>query len=335
MSRTRVELLSVCALGLLLASCSVEQNGGAGTSSDGTGAAGATKTIKIDGSSTVAPISSAMAEVYGDDHPDVQVRVNISGTTGGFDAFIRGETDINDASREIKKSEIERCRESDIEYVELKIGTDGLSVMVNKDNDWCDALTIDQLAELWRKDSPIKLWSDLNPSWPNKEIKLFGPDSKSGTYDYFKEVTVAEAFGKEALTRNDYQENTDDNVLATGIAGEKYALGYFGYAYYAENQDKLKVLGIAPMGSDVSQAVKPTTETIVGGTYVPLSRPLFIYVRRDALERPEVADFVKFYLSERGQELVSFKKYIRLNPAEFQESNQRLEEALSQELAVN
>ncbi len=319
MSRKSLVFLTSSALtALSLCSCSVEQSGGTSSKDENV------QSIKIDGSSTVAPISSAVAEVFGDTHPHVQPRINISGTTGGFDAFIRGETDINDASRPIKQAEMDRCKEAGIEFVELKIGTDGLSVMVHKENDWCDALSIPQLTELWKKDGSVKLWSDLNPAWPAKEIKLFGPDTKSGTYDYFREVTV----GKDGLIRSDYQENTDDNVLATGIAGEKLALGYFGFAYYAENADKLKVLGIAD-GDDLSHAVKPSPETIENGTYTPLSRPLFIYVRRDALERPEVADFVSFYLSDEGQKLVSVKKYIPLDAEQLAESRARLQEALA------
>lgn len=320
-------------LAAILPSCSVEQGGMAGggaSAGPGGSGGGAVKTILIDGSSTVAPISSAVAEIFGDNHPDVQPRVNVSGTTGGFDKFIRGETDINDASRAIKPQEVDELKAAGIGYVELQIGTDGLSVVMNTENDWCDALTIAQLTELWKKDSPIETWSDLNLAWPEKDIKLFGPDSKSGTYDYFKEETV----GADNPIRSDYQANVDDNVLATGIGGEKYALGYFGFAYYIENQDQLKALGIVK-GEDVSAAVKPTRETIENGTYTPLSRPLFIYVRLDSLQRPEVAEFAKFYLSEEGQGLVA-RMYVRLSDDQLAASRERLEKALSgAEVAAN
>lgn len=280
------------------------------------------KTIRIDGSSTVAPISAAVSEVFSDLRPDVQAPVNTSGTGGGFDRFARGETDISNASRPIKPEEQQRCRENGIEYVELKVAIDGLSVVVNQDNDWCQALTIDQLRSVWTQEGEASRWQDLDPAWPDRRIELFGPDSKSGTYDYFMEAVI----GKEGRLR-DYQESVDDNVLATGVAGERYALGFFGFAYYVENRDKLRALAIAP-GDDLSAAVEPTQATIEAGRYVPLSRPLFIYVSLQSLQRPEVADFVQFYLSDQGQDLVEVKRYVRLNAEQLSESRRRLDEAL-------
>lgn len=309
--------VSILVLILSCPACTLEV---AGTTSSEEG--GRTTTIRIDGSSTVAPISSAVAEVFEDDHPEVRLRVNTSGTGGGFDRFGRGETDINDASRPIKPEEERLCRDARIDFVELKVAIDGLSIVVHKDNDWCRELTVDQLRSLWEKDSRITKWSDLNPEWPNKRIDLFAPDSKSGTYDYFVEAVL----GKDGTLRGDYQESVDDSVLATGVAGELHSLGFFGFAYYVENQDKLRAVAIAP--NDASAAVEPTEATIESGAYVPLSRPLFIYVNTKSLQRPEVAEFVKFYLSEQGQEMVSVRKYVRLNEDQIAESRQRLDEAI-------
>ncbi|MGD9853842.1 MAG: PstS family phosphate ABC transporter substrate-binding protein [Planctomycetaceae bacterium] len=316
--------LSRCSILAFLLSCPACTLEVAGTTSTEKGGAGAAaKTIRIDGSSTVAPISSAVAEVFEDNHPGVHLRVNTSGTGGGFDRFGRGETDINDASRPIKPEEQQLCRDAGIDYVELKVAIDGLSVVVHKDNDWCHSLTVNQLKAIWEKDSRIVTWSALNPQWPNKRIDLFAPDSKSGTYDYFLEAIIA----KDGALRGDYQESVDDSVLATGIAGERYSLGFFGFAYYVENRDKLRAVAVAP-GDDESAAVEPTEATIEAGQYVPLSRPLFIYVNIKSLQRPEVAEFVKFYLSDEGQELVTVRKYVRLNEDQIAESRRRLNDTL-------
>ena len=305
--------LSLC-LFLGISSCSVETSGPTG-GDEGVAA------IRIDGSSTVLPISSAVAEAFQQSHPNVDIRVNKSGTGPGFEKFSRGETEINDASRPIKEAEAQRLQEAEIGFVELSVAIDGLSVVVNKENDWATALTIDQLTSIWEKGGSIQKWSDLDASWPDEQIKLFGPDSESGTYDYFREVTV----GKGEL-RTDYQESVDDNVLAYNIAEEKYALGYFGFAYLNANQDKLKGVAIAPRGADAAAAVAPSAETIENGTYRPLSRPLFIYVRTDALNRPEVHEFVDFYLSDEGQELVKVK-YVPLSADQLTESRSRLSQA--------
>lgn len=264
------------------------------------------KRILIDGSSTVYPISQAVAEEFQSSHADVKVVVGTSGTGGGFKKFIAGETDINDASRPIKASEVERCQENGIEFIELKVAIDGLSVVVNPDNDWCTALTVAQLKKLWEPGSTVTKWNELDPAWPDAQIKLFGPDTDSGTFDYFTDVIC----GEEGASRSDYTPSTDDNVLVRGVSGEKYSLGYFGFAYYVENSDKLQAVGISAT-DDAKDAVAPTPETIEGGTYVPLSRPLFLYVNTAKLERPELADFLSYYLKE-GQSLVSEVGYVRL-----------------------
>ena len=254
-------------------------------------------------------------------HPKVQVTVGTSGTGGGFKKFTVGETDVSDASRPIADTEIAACRENNIEYVELKVAIDGLSVVVNPENDWCDCLNVEQLRELWKPGSSVNTWRDLNPDWPADEIKLFGPDTDSGTFDYFTEVIV----GKTGESRADYEPSVNDNVLVRGVAGERNALGYFGYAYYVENQDKLKVLGIAPTAD--SACVKPGPATIEAGEYVPLARPLFLYVNRKALARPEVAEFLRYYLDE-GQELVTERGYIKLSAPVLEEVHQTFESAV-------
>ncbi|MEZ6064929.1 MAG: PstS family phosphate ABC transporter substrate-binding protein [Planctomycetaceae bacterium] len=317
-------------LGLLgfvgLAGCTVET---ASTTESGSGAGGATQSsqINIDGSSTVAPISMAIAEGFGDAHPDVIPKVNVSGTGGGFEAFSRGDIDISNASRPIKSSEAEACEKNGVKYIELMVATDGLTVVVNPENDWCTALTVEQLVQIWSKDSQVNLWSDINPEWPAEKIKLFAPDTKSGTYDYFKEETV----GKDGAIRTDYQPNTDDNVLVTGISGDKYSLGFFGYAYYVAAKGEVKGVAIAPKGADAAAAVLPTQETIENGTYTPLSRPLFIYPNLESLKRPEVAEFVQYHLSPEGQALVELKKYVKLNPEQLAASQAVLADALKAE----
>ena len=246
-------------------------------------------TIEIDGSSTVFPVTAAVAEEFHKEHGDVNINVGFSGTGGGFKRFTVGETAISDASRPIKESEIEAADENGIEYIELRIGTDGLSVMVSLENDFVDCLSIDQLNQIWKPESTVFKWTDINPDWPDNDINLYGPGTDSGTFDYFTE----EVNGESKLSRADYTASEDDNVLVRGIAGDRNALGYFGYAYYAENTDKLKVIGV----DNGDGCVVPSPEAIEDGTYSPLSRPLFIYVAVEELKNsPEVATFVDFFL---------------------------------------
>jgi phosphate transport system substrate-binding protein len=202
--------------------------------------------VVIDGSSTVQPITTAVAEEFSKLHKDARVPVGTSGTGGGFKAFSRGDTDISNASRPIKDSEAAACAEAGIEYIELPIAIDGLTVVVNPENTWCDGLTVAQLKQIWEPDSKVSKWSDLRPEWPAEPIKLFGPDADSGTFDYFTEVVCGEV-GK---IRTDYQPSTDDNVLVTGVNGDSHALGYFGYAYYIENQERVKAIAIAPAAKE-------------------------------------------------------------------------------------
>ena len=275
------------------------------------GCGGGTKTVEIDGSSTVFPITEAVAEEFQKVHSDVQVNVGVSGTGGGFKRFIRGETDISDASRPIKPSEAEKAATNGIEYLELKVAIDGLSVMVNKENDFVDCLTVEELKRIWEPGSTVDSWNDVRPEWPDRPLRLYGPDTDSGTFDYFTE----EIMGEARRSRADYTASPDDNVLVQGIAGDRNGLGYFGYAYYIENTDKLKLVAV----DSGNGCVLPTGETIQGGQYTPLSRPLFIYVSRKSLERPEVKAFVEFYM-ENAPELVREVGYIPLGDEGYQQN---------------
>jgi phosphate transport system substrate-binding protein len=249
-----------------------------------------------------------VAEEFHKIHPDVRVNVGVSGTGGGFKRFTVGETDISDASRPIKDSEAQAAADNRIEYYPLRVALDGLSVMVSPDNDFVVCLTTEQLKMIWEPGSTVSKWSDVDPSWPSKDIALYGPDTDSGTFDYFTE----EVMGEAQLSRPDYTASADDNVLVQGIAGGKYSLGYFGFAYYQENQDKLNLVAV----DSGNGCVLPTSESIENGTYSPLSRPLFIYVSKASMERPEVKAFVEFYL-DNAAELAQEVGYIRLGEAEY------------------
>ncbi len=248
--------------------------------------------VKIDGSSTVYPITEAVAEEFQREAPRVRVTIGVSGTGGGFKKFLAGETDINDASRVIKQKEVDKAAEQGIEFIELPIAYDGLSVLINPKNDWVDYLTVEELRKIWQPGSSVKLWSDVREGWPKEKIKLFGPGTDSGTFDYFTKAIN----GKSQASRPDYTASEDDNVLVQGIAGDLYSLGYFGYAYYVENKEMLK---LAPVdGGD--GPVAPSETTINNGSYKPLSRPIFIYVRKDSLDKAPVAKFVDFYIKNGG-----------------------------------
>jgi phosphate transport system substrate-binding protein len=280
--------------------------------------------ILIDGSSTVYPVTQAMSEAFGQKHPRVQAPVGSGGTSSGFKKLIHGEIEIAGASRPITSKEADDLKAHGIEAVELEVALDGLSVVVNQDNDWCTALSVTQLRQLWSPDSTVRKWKDLNPDWPDAEIKLFGAGTNSGTFEYFTEVVN----GKKGSSRSDYSQSEDDNQLVTGIKRDKYALGYFGYSYFDENRDSLKVVKIAA-GDDLSKAVEPTRESIEGGQYAPLARPVFIYVNAKSLARREVAEFVRFYLSDESQGLVAKAHCINLNADRLKEQRKKFEAALS------
>jgi len=267
-------------------------------------------TIKVDGSSTVFPITEAVAEEFRTAQPNVKVTIGVSGTGGGFKKFSRGETNLSNASRPIKDKEIAACEENNIKYLELEVAYDGLAVLVNPENDWVDSFTIEELKKIWEPSAQgtIMKWNQIRPEWPNEEIHLFGPGVASGTYDYFTEAIV----GKSGSSRGDFTASEDDHVLVQGIAGDKYSLGFFGLAYYSENKDKLTLIGV----HNGKEVVKPTLETVSNGTYSPLSRPLFIYVNSTSIASPEVVEFVNFYIENAG-ELSKDVGYIPLPDANY------------------
>ncbi|MEX2230844.1 MAG: PstS family phosphate ABC transporter substrate-binding protein [Cyclobacteriaceae bacterium] len=273
--------------------------------------------IKIDGSSTVYPITEAIAEEFRVDQPDVKVTVGVSGTGGGFSKFGRGEIDINNASRPIKEQEAADSKKNGIEFLELKIAYDGLVVVVNKENTWVNIITVEELKKIWEPAAQKKVtrWNQINPQWPAEEFHLYGPGIASGTYDYFTEAIV----GKSGSSRGDYTASEDDNVLVQGIAGDKNGLGFFGLAYYEENKDKLKLVGV----KSGDAIVLPSAETVKNGSYKPLSRPVFVYVTHTALKRPEVVNFVNFYL-ENASTLVPDVGYIPLTDEGYQAEADKL-----------
>lgn len=246
--------------------------------------------IVIDGSSTVFPITEAVAEEFNAVHRDVKIPIGVSGSGGGFKKFVVSEIDIADASRPIKDSEKELAAANGIEFTEFTVAYDGLTVVVNAENDFATDITVEELQMIWAPDSKVMKWSDVRKEWPAEDIKLYAPGTDSGTFDYFTEAIN----GESGAIRPDFTPSEDDNVLVQGVAGDKYAMAFFGFAYYLENQDILKAIHV----DNGTGAVEPTFENIASGKYAPLSRPLFIYVNNAALERPEVKAFVEFYLTE-------------------------------------
>jgi phosphate transport system substrate-binding protein len=262
--------------------------------------------IQIDGSSTVFPITEAVAEEFQKAKKGkIKVTVGIAGTGGGFKKFCRGETDISDASRPILKQEMGACKGAGVEYFELPIAYDALTVIVNPKNDWVKALTVPDLKKMWEPSAQGKVtnWNQVRSEWPNAPLKLFGPGADSGTFDYFTEAIV----GKAKSSRGDFTASEDDNVLVQGIINDRNALGYFGFSYYVENQNKLKAVPIDTGKGPVS----PSPKTVEDGTYQPLSRPIFIYVSKKAMDKPEVKEFVEFYL-KNAPLLVKQVKYVPL-----------------------
>ena len=269
-------------------------------------------TVKVDGSSTVFPITEAVAEEFGKvrEHRRVRVTVGVSGTGGGFKKFLAGETDINDASRPIKQKEIDKAQKNGVQYIELPVAYDGLSVVVNKKNTWVDYLTVAELHKIWKPGSTVKTWKDIRSNWPDQKIQLYGPGTDSGTFDYFTEVIN----GKSQVSRSDFTKSEDDNVLVKGVAGDKGSLGYFGFAYYVENKDKLKIV---PIKQGNKNPVSPTMTTINNSSYAPLSRPIFIYVNLQSAKKPEVRKFIHFYL-KNAKELVKEVGYVPLPDQDYQ-----------------
>jgi len=265
------------------------------------------KIVKIDGSSTVFPVTEAVAEDFQKaKKQQVKVTVGISGTGGGFKKFCRGETDISNASRPILKAEMEDCKKAGIEYFELPVAFDALTVVVNPKNAFIKQLTIAEMKKMWEPAAQGKVtrWNQVNPQWPDAPMKLFGPGADSGTFDYFTEAVV----GKSKSSRGDFTASEDDNVLVQGVSRDVNGLGYFGYAYYIENKDKLKAV---PIVNAKGQAVAPSMEAVLKGTYTPLARPIFIYVNAKSLGKPEVKEFVEYYMKNGGA-LATEVKYVPL-----------------------
>lgn len=259
--------------------------------------------VKIDGSSTVYPITEAVAEEFGNAAERVRVTVGVSGTGGGFKRFSAGEIDIADASRPIKKSEVELAEKSKIEFIEVPVAYDGLTIVVNPKNDWCTSLTVEQVRKIYGAEASAKTWKDVNPAWPANPIKIYSPGTDSGTFDYFKEVVI----GKDGAIRSDISVSEDDNVLVRGVAGDQNAIGFFGCAYYFENKSRVRSVAI----DGGKGPVMPTVESIEDGSYAPFSRPLFIYVNKASAARPEVAAFVDFYLKNVSK-LAGEVGYVRI-----------------------
>jgi phosphate transport system substrate-binding protein len=309
--------LTVVALTLALAAC------GSSTPTDGADSAagedaategGLSGEVLVDGSSTVFPISEAMAEEFMAENPDVRVTVGVSGSGGGFEKFCAGETDISNASRPIKADEMELCEEAGIEYVEVPVAFDGLSVVVNPENDWATCLKPEELGKMWEPaaEGQVTKWNQIRDDFPDSDLALFGAGTDSGTYDYFTDAVT----GEEGESRGDYTASEDDNVTVQGVESDAGALGFFGFAYYEENKDSLKIVEIENSDGD---CVTPSVETIADGSYNPLARPIFFYVKKEALEtKPEVAAFVNYHLDLANEYLIEEVGYVAL-PADIHE----------------
>lgn len=307
-------------LALVLAACGGEDAGSGAAASNGenaggTEAGGLSGTIQIDGSSTVAPLSEAAAELFQEENPDVRVVVGTSGTGGGFSKFCTGETDISDASRPIKDEEAAVCEENGISYEQITVANDGLAVVVNPENDWAECLTTEQLATIWAPDSTVSSWSEVDPSFPDEPLRLFGPGTDSGTFDYFTE----EINGEAGASRTDFQPSEDDNFIVQGVQGARGGMGYFGLSYVEENEGAIKAIEID--GGD--GCVAPNAETVIDGDYTPLGRPLFIYASDAAIARPEVAAFLEFYI-ENDAEIAEQALFIGLSDEQREESQQKV-----------
>jgi phosphate transport system substrate-binding protein len=285
---------------------------------DGNGSGAVSGTVEIDGSSTVFPIAEAVAEEFQLANPDVRVTVGFSGSGGGFERFCGGETDISNASRPINEREAADCAAAGIEFTEVSVAWDGLSVIVNPANDFVSCLTTAELRRIWEPGSSVRTWADVRSGWPSEAIRLYGPGTDSGTFDYFTETIN----GESGASRPDFQASEDDNILVQGVAGDRFSLGYFGYAYYAENTDRLKLVEV----DGGSGCVAPSDATIEDGSYAPLARPLFVYVKHTALARPEVLAYVSFMLDEASA-LVPSTGYHALSGEEYAASLGAIREA--------
>jgi phosphate transport system substrate-binding protein len=296
-----------------------DEDAGGTTAGTGSGGGDLSGRIEADGSSTVGPFTTAGAERFQNENPDVQVTVGVSGTGGGFERFCRGETDLSNASRPIKEEEATICKDAGIEYVEFQVANDALTVVVNKENDWATCLTVEQLGKIWGPDSKVKNWNEIDPSFPDEKLSLFGPGTDSGTFDYFTD----EINGEEGASRSDYSASEDDNNTVTGVSGETGGLGYFGFSYFEENQDTLKAVEID--GGD--GCVAPSVENAQNGTYKPLARPLYVYVKQESFARPEVEGFIR-YLIDNETDIAEASQFVPLTDEQIEKANADLQAAV-------
>ena len=285
----------------------------------GCGGGGGGQTILADGSSTVAPFATRAAESFKEQNADVEVTVGIAGTGGGFERFCADETDLSNASRPIKADEQAVCADAGVEYIELPVANDALTVVVNPQNDWMACLTVEQLKAIWEPGSKVDNWQDVDPSFPDEPLRLYGPGTDSGTFDYFTDVIV----GEEGESRTDFQASEDDNVIIEGVTGDAGALGYFGFSYYEQNVDRVKAVGI----DQGEGCVVPSVETSQQGLYAPLSRPLFVYAKTSSLEREEVVEFLS-YMLDNGAAIAEQADFVPLTPAQLAAANAKLQAAL-------
>ena len=329
MTNTMPRKITLLALLLVLAAalaagCGGEGRGGDDEASDETtveaGGGELSGRIQADGSSTVGPFTTAAAERFRNVEPDVQITVGVSGTGGGFERFCRGETDLSNASRPIKDEEAQACEEAGIAFTEFQVANDALTVVVNKDNDWVDCLTVEQLNAMWKPGSQASSWQDIDPSFPDEELVLFGAGTDSGTFDYFTDVIN----GEEGASRSDYSATEDDNNTVTGVSGERGGLGYFGFSYFEENQDTLKALAI----DGGEGCVEPSVENAQNGTYTPLSRPLFIYAKNESFARPEVEAFVGFAL-DNETEIAEAAQFVPLTDEQLEKAQADFDAAVT------
>jgi phosphate transport system substrate-binding protein len=315
-TRTARAALIASAAALAIAAC-----GSSSSSTDGGSGTGLTGSVRVDGSSTVAPLTSAAAELFKEAEAGVDVTVGTSGTGGGFEKFCRGETDMNDASRPIKDTEIEACKAKGIEFQEMIVAIDALTVVVNKENTWATCLTVEQLKKIWEPGSTVNNWNQVDPSFPDEELKLFGPGTDSGTFDYFTD----EINGEEGASRTDFTPSEDDNVVVKGVEGSKGGLGYFGFTYYEENASKLNAVQV----DGGSGCVAPSAATAQDGTYVPLSRPLFVYPSIQALKaNTALKGFLDFYV-QQDAEIAEAAQFIPLNDTQRAELEAEYKKALT------